>query len=370
MTKSINSNYNSTKHITKDATSIQNNINELKYFGGRVKIDIGAYNVLKTIIVDATSIMIDGGLWCCNTDPNGVFESTSGTKLRQGELGMPIMEIGNTTDPISGAVIKNLGFQGDILGMDTRPLVNFKKPIENSGICLDKVRTDQCEFTKLSFCGLANAICATGNSEIDACTFDKINTDGCGNGFYFAPRASYYCKITNCVCADNPYYGFYLKGNTTLHNVIISQTTFVRNGGAFSDNDNHAAVFFDTASNCEINNCIFDDPGTFWFYNATDTLNDQRKPSHRKTVALRVYGNSNRIKDNTFLNSSTYSIYIKGDGNVLLNNVCDGDVYIDGENNVISNLIFTKDTSKLILSSKAQNSTAIYNLDKSKIIYV
>ena len=77
-----------------------------------------------------------------------------------------------------------------------------------------------------------------------------------------------------------------------------------------------------------------------------------------------------KIKDNTFLNSSTYSIYIKGDGNVLLNNICDGDVYIDGENNVISNLIFTKDTSKLILTSKAKNSTAIYNLDKSKIIYV
>lgn len=345
---------------------LKNKISSLKKRGGKIKVN--SLNLNDTLIVDSSSSTLDGGVWACNTDPNGVFESFYGTKLKA-LTSKPILKIGDFTDPISGTIIKNLGFQGNIKGMDTRPITNFTNIESNAGLVLDKVRTDQCEFSKLSFCGLSSAVCVTGNAEVDANIFEKINTDGCGNGFYFAPRASYYTKFTKNVCADTPFYGFYAHGNETIHNLELSETTFVRNGGGFLDNDNliHSAVLFENVNKSEINHCLFDDAGTFWFYNATDVNNNDRKPTRRKTPSLTVIGNENRIRDNTFLSSSAESIIIKGNNNVLINNIVDSNVIIEGKNNVILGLVFTNNNAKLILKGEAVNFTKIFNVDNDKI---
>ena len=50
------------------------------------------------------------------------------------------------------------------------------------------------------------------DSELDACIFDRVNTDGCCIGVYFAPRAAYYPHFRHCVMADNPSYGFFADG--------------------------------------------------------------------------------------------------------------------------------------------------------------
>ncbi len=254
--------------------------------------------------------------------------------------------------------------------MDTRPITDFSAPEQNAGLLLNNARTDQCEFYKLSFCGLSSAVCVTNNAELDANIFEKINTDGCGNGFYFSPRASYYTKFTNCVCADNPFYGFYAKGNGSIHNLQIQTCFFVRNGGGFLQGSTllPCAVLFDGISNSEIKNCLFDSPGTFWYYQSTAKCNKDGQPSSRKTVALQINGNFNRIIDNTFLNSSCESIIINGDGNILLNNIVDNTVVINGTNNYISNLVFTNQDAKLVLKGNAINSTKLFGISDERII--
>jgi len=223
----------------------------------------------------------------------------------------------------------------------------------------------------MSFCGLANAITATGDAEIDACVFEGLNTDGCGNGFWFSPRFSYYARVRSCIFADNPYYGFYAGGKDKfIHNLEILDSHFVRNGGGFTDDIKlpPAAVYFDGISNCAVTHCIFDCPGTFWYYEDDAKNNDSRIISKRKAVALLIYGNKNRIRDNTFMNSSDDSIVIKGDGNILMGNVTDGDVRISGTRNVISTLIFTKPDTRLILEGNAKETTEIFGVDEKRIV--
>ena len=285
--------------------------------------------------------------------------------------GYPAFMIGRNCDPVSGSILRDFGIQGDISGMDTRPLVDFEAPEKAAGLCLSAVRTDQCAFTKLAFCGLANAVAATGNAEIDACIFEELNTDGCGNGIWFAPRASYYARVRSCVFADNPYYGVYLGGaNRHIHNLEILDSHFVRSGGAFTEEDGQlpAAVFFDHITGCAITHCIFDAPGTFWYYDANAVRNDERQPIRRITPALRIIGDENRIRDNTFRNSSGDSISIRGNGNILIGNIADGDVRISGVGNIVATLVFTKPGARLILEGAAKETTVIQGVEEWRIV--
>jgi len=353
--------------------AVQAELDRLSVHGGRVQLPGGEYAVTKPLVLDASSLCLSGDVWSCNTDPNGVFETDCGTKLRMRGKDFPALRIGMNCDPISGAVVRDLGVQGDIVGMDTRQLMDFANPAAAAGLCLDSVRTDQCEFSKLSFCGLSSAVCAVQNAEIDACVFEKLNTDGCGNGFYFAPRASYYTRVKSCIIADNPYYGFYVDGEgRNIHNLEISDCCFVRNGGAFREDDGRiaAALLFKKVSRCAVTHCLFDAPGTFWYYDDNATKNEQRQPSYRKTVAMHVIGDENRLRDNTFLNSSDDSIRIEGNGNVLLSNIVDGNVRIRGEGNVVANLILTKPESRLILEGEAKYTTRIIGVEQEYILRV
>ena len=357
---------------SEDGTAnIQTGLNSLSERGGRLELECGCYEIMEKIVLDTPSTCLSGGVWACNTDPNGVFESSFGTKIRMRGTDYPAFEIGRSCDPVSGSIIRDLGIQGDIRGMDTRGLVDFHMPEKAAGLCLSSVRTDQCAFTKIAFCGLANAVAATGDAEIDACIFEELNTDGCGNGLWFSPRASYYVRVRSCIFADNPYYGVYLGGaDKHIHNLEILDCHFVRNGGAFVDGDGQlsAAVFFDRISNCAVTHCIFDAPGTFWYYHENAVQNSERQPVRRITPALRIVGDRNRIRDNTFLNSSGDSIWIRGDGNILIGNIADGDVYISGAGNTVSTLIFTKPDARLILEGDARDTTAIYGVEASRIV--
>jgi len=358
-------------YSTDKTAGIQLQIDELSSRGGLLNLESGRYDIEKSITVDTPSLCISGGVWACNTDPNGVFETPYGTKIRLKGTDYPAFTMGKKCDPISGSIICDIGIQGDIKGMDTRKIVDFEKPEKSAGLLLDSVRTDQCAFTKMSFCGLANAITATGDAEIDACVFEGLNTDGCGNGFWFSPRFSYYARVRSCIFADNPYYGFYAGGKDKfIHNLEILDSHFVRNGGGFTDDIKlpPAAAYFDGISNCAVTHCIFDCPGTFWYYEDDAKNNDSRIISKRKAVALLIYGNKNRIRDNTFMNSSDDSIVIKGDGNILMGNVTDGDVRISGTRNVISTLIFTKPDTRLILEGNAKETTEIFGVDEKRIV--
>jgi hypothetical protein len=218
---------------------IQAELDALSAHGGRVILPSGRYDIDHSLVIDTPSLCFGGEVWSYSSDPNGVFVSDFGTQLRLRENTHHILTVGRTRT-LGGSIVRDLGFAGNIAGMDTRPLARPDDPTAAAGLVLDAVRTDQCEFSKLSFAGLACGVCATGEAEIDACIFEKINTDGCANGFVFMPRASYYAHFRDCIAADNPYYGFYADGRGHLiHNLELRDMLAV-----LADDIRHETVTF------------------------------------------------------------------------------------------------------------------------------
>ena len=336
--------------------------------GGKLTLSCARYDISEPILMGLSSTKLAGEVWACNFDPNGVFETKFGTKIRLNGMSFPAIRYG-TDRTISGAVISDLGIQGDIAGMNTEPFFDICDPAAGAGLVFDAVRTDQCEADKLSFCGLGAAIVATGNAEIDACCVSRCNMDGCGVGVYFSPRASYYARFRDCVIADNPYYGFFVDGRGhSYHNLEITGTHFVRNGGCFTGTmPQEAAVSLLGVSNCAVERNNFDDPGTFWYYEDTATQNNERQPKKHPVPALIVTGNRNRIRDNIFQHTTGDAVIIQGDGNLLMNNICDGNVVISGRENQIFALALTKPDARLILTPDAHD-TIVSGVDPDRIV--
>ena len=211
------------------------------------------------------------------------------------------------------------------------------------------------------------------NAEIDACRFHKINTDGCCVGLYFAPRASYYAHFDQCVVADTPSYGLFADGTNaklgrSIHNVDVTDIHFVRNCGANHIQEEAAAVYLKHISNCAFRDNVVDFPGVFWYYEPNATSNDERQIQKNQAIGLYVIGNRNRITNNVFSHSSRESVRIEGDGNILLNNIADGDVIIQGVGNTVINLVFSTEKGKLILRGAAAETTSLFGIEESRIV--
>ena len=218
--------------------------------GGKVSLACGRYEIEQSICVNTPCIRIDGESWSYSSDPNGVFESKYGTKLRLTK-DIPAITVG-LDHPVEGLLFQNFGVQGNIEGMDTRDFLKGLTPSGGTGLHFAHTRMDQAEFSKLTFCGLGCGLKFTDQAEIDACKFERINVDGCAVGVWFAPRAAYYNQFRKFVFADNPYYGFYADGtNRNMHNLELLDNIFVRTGGAFVDGGYHApaAVYFNHIDN-------------------------------------------------------------------------------------------------------------------------
>lgn len=337
------------KCIPGGADEIQRRI-EAAAAGGKVALAAGQYALSRSVSIDVPCLCLEGESWCYSADPNGVFESYFGTKLRlSGEF--PAVMVGEKA-LARGCEITRIGVQGNLLGMDTRPLFSGGGPSASCGVCFRHTRIDQGEFSKLSFCGLAAGVRADGLAELDACVFERCNFDGCANGVWFAPRASYYTLFRQCVMADHPFYAIYADGTSgNIHNLRIVENTFVRDGGAFSDNSAFppAAVCLKNIHDSQVQNNLFDNPGTFWYYPPDAKKNDERQISRRSTCALLVYGNNNRIVGNTFLNSSGASIHVIGNGNIIMNNICDANILVEGEGNQLIGNAFTRPDARAVI---------------------
>lgn len=342
--------------VSDDLTAgIQEKINTLRERGGKLSLPCGRYDIGKTIQVNIPCIRIDGDSWSYSSDPNGVFESKYGTKLRL-LRDIPAMSIG-IDHTVEGLLFQNFGVQGNIKGMDTRSFLKDGEPAGGTGLLFAHTRMDQAEFSKLTFCGLGCALKFTGDAEIDACNFERINVDGCAVGVWFAPRAAYYNQFRKFVFADNPYYGFYADGTgRNMHNLEILDNIFVRTGGAFDDSGKNppAAIYLNNIDHSLIRDNLIDDPGTFWYFDENADRNDMRQPSHRNTPALVIRGNGNRILNNVITNCSDTAIRIIGNNNILLNNIVDNDVYIEGENNQVNGLVFSRPGAKLHVNGEEQ----------------
>lgn len=332
-------------------SEIQNLIDNVGSRGGRIRLPALRHEITETLNIDRPCICLEGEVWAYSSDPNGVFESRCGTQLRLRGRGFPAVSVG-VTHTAEGCVIREMGIQGDIEGMDTRPLFNLANPLPSSGLTLSHTRVDQAEFSKLSFCGLHCGICACGDAEVDACLFDRLNVDGCAIGAYFAPRAAYYVRFHQWVAADNPYYGLYVNGeNRQNRKMEITQIQFIRTGGAFREDDGliHAAVCLEKTDSCIFRGNLIDDAGVFWYFEPDAASNGDHQTIVFPTVSFYCHGNENTIADNVISNSHAASMLIRGDGNVLMNNIADGDVIIEGNGNIVSCLAFTRPEARLIL---------------------
>jgi len=359
-------------HLQTSA-EIQAALDKLCNTGGKVYLPVGCYPLDAPLVIDIPSSHLQGEVWAYNLDPNGVFETPYGTKLRLKGKDHPAVSIGVKSLP-AGAMVSDLGIQGDILGMDTRKMFDCKHPSASAGLYLGGQRVDQGDFSKVSCCGLACAVSIAENAEIDACDFRKINMDGCCVGVYFAPAASYYAHFNRCVIADTPSYGFFADGSNSIqqkrgiHNVDITDIHFVRNCGANHLAEEPAAVYLKQISRCAFRDNIVDAPGTFWYYERIDAENYTRQVYKTTAIGLYIIGNQNRIFNNVFLHSSRESIRIEGSGNVLMCNVVDSDVILDGENNTVNALSFSTDSAKLILKGAAADSTMLFGVDESRVV--
>lgn len=345
-------------------SKIQAKLNKTK---SKLTLKAGKYFIDTPLFVDKSCINFSGEIWNYPSDPNGVFESVYGTKLKikKDSFGL---QVGKGVS-IGGTTVSNFGFQGDIIGMDTRKTFCKESISNNAGIVFLDGRVDQCEFNKLSFTGLSIGMLAIDNSEIDACVFDKCNFDGCYVGIYFKPRASYYPKITNCVFGDNPSYGIFVDGTTTqMHHLELCNSKFVRNCGANIHSTENASIYFKNVNECLIYNNVIDDAGSFWYYNDDATSNDERQISSTDSVGILVKGNKNNVFNNVITNSKKVSIVVQGNNNILVGNIVDGDVIIDGENNVVNSLAFSTPDAKLILRGVASTTTEVVGVSANRII--
>lgn len=319
--------------------------------GGRLRLAPVSYPLTATVEVDQPCVCLEGNIWAYSADPNGVFESHCGTQLRLRGRGFPALSVG-VTRTAEGCVIRDLGIQGDITGMDTRPLLDMAHPLASSGLTLSHTRVDQAEFSKLSLCGLQCGVCACGDAEVDACLFERLNVDGCAVGAYFAPRAAYYVRFHKWVAADNPYYGLYVNGEGRQNRRMeITQIQFIRSGGAFEEDDGliHAAVCLERVNTCIFRGNLIDDAGVFWLFAPDASSNSAHETRVFQTVSLYVHGDENVLADNVISCSHAASVVMKGDRNALLNNIVDSDVIVEGSGNTISGLAFTTPEARLIL---------------------
>lgn len=110
--------------------------------GGLVHLDCGRYDLSDTVCINTPCTRLQGDVWAYNADPNGVFETSFGTKLRLIGRDHPALSVG-ITRTAEGCVVRDLGIQGDIIGMDTRPLLDMAHPLHSSGLTFSHTRIDQ-----------------------------------------------------------------------------------------------------------------------------------------------------------------------------------------------------------------------------------
>ena len=338
--------------------------------GGRVSLDVGTHTLTEPLLIDTPSTRLTGEVWAYNLDPNGVFETPFGTKLRLSGRDFPAIRIGLTRPP-AGVMVTDLGIQGDILGMDTRGLFDPLHPYASAGLHFDTQRVDQGEFSKISCCGLGVAVCATEGSELDACIFDRINMDGCCVGVYMKPRAAYYAHFRHCIVADTPAWGFYFDGTgrSSVYHVDITDTNFVRNCGSLPvDGEEAAAILLKGARAFTLRDNLIDSPGTYWHYSDDAKDNGERQISKTDVIGLAVRGDGNRILGNVFLGCRREAISVIGNGNILMNNIACSDVVIEGCGNTVSSLAFSSPEARLVRRGAARESTEISGVAPERIV--
>lgn len=335
--------------------------------GGKVNVKSGCYLVGEPIVVDGNCINIEGDIWNYPSHPNGVYESYDGTKLKPTASAFPIMKFANG----NGIRISQLGFNGIVSNGNTKGRFNYSNPSIDCGLELTTPYSDQFEFERLSFTGLACGIVANKSSaQLDAFIIDRINADGCDVGMYFNIGSAIYGKIKDCIVADNPAHGFYFKGS--LSGSTISGMVFVRNGGGYSDTqktalgaDNLCAVYINKLNKSKFINNVIHNSGT---YHDT-TQSAEGTWEYQNASGLIFNSASSEIRGNDVSEAQNYSAVFGGDYNTYRDNSFTGNngVIINGSYNLFYGNSITARNNTTALTVNG-NSNKIMALDSEGTI--
>lgn len=369
--------------------------------GGKVRIPSANFLLTRPIIVSSRSIKIEGDSWNYPNDPNGVYASNEGSKLK-----VDVDGSGLQLNNASGTTISDIGFQGQYTNGEVKGTFDRTMPIKNSGICSVVGRNDQMEISRVSCQGLSAGFSIVPNGDIDATIFERLNADGCNIAFLFSPKDTYYAKVRDSIFADCPAYGVCVIKNTmsdahNLQMLTIDGIVCVRNGGGFSKqqleqfgNDMAAGMLISGVVYSMIINNQIDNSGVYWdttrasevgylfeYANSENIISNNtgevfatkdyvydchglileghetlvsnnRVNGTRGGYALKVIGNYNNVVNNTL--NGTKGIYLNGNSNNVTNNIVKGDIEIDGNNNKLSD-IFISSGKTIIIHSGNNN---------------
>lgn len=336
-------------------------ISKLTARGGKIRVPNGTYIISNPIYLIQKNIHIEGDIWNYANDPNGVWESNNGTKLKATRQDMPIMALTGSSN-LSGGRIAQVGFQGIVANSNTRDLFSISNAGNDCGISMPTARIDQFELYRVAFCGLASGISVTGGS-IDACIFDRVNTDGCNVGIYFHPSNTYYAKIKDSIIADCPAQGIHIGKSAIdphdLQMLNLDGLVLVRNCGAMTDEQlaesEAASALIKNVRFSIIRNCEIDNTGVWWEYFSNA---DRSRTIHTMiATGLILEGYYNQVINNRINGATGYSLDLRGNNNIVSNNqlYADDSVMITGNNNKIKDCDITSKSAYSIEVSGNSN---------------
>ena len=340
---------------------------------GKVRIPSARFNLTASPVVKRKNIHIEGDAWNYSNDPNGVYESPNGSKLRlmSAELaGLIFSGVAN----ISGGRVSQIGVQGTIANSNTKGLFSIANAAKHTGANFPSARVDQFEMYRFNACGLSSGLSFTGG-DIDACIFDRLNVDGCNVGIYFSPTNTYYTKFKDSIVADCPSQGMWVKkavGGNDLQMLIIEGLVLVRNCGAMTaaqlSESEAASLLITGVVTSIIRGNQIDNTGVWWEY---FTTGNGTKTIHTMVAAALIFsGSGSKIHDNIIGGATGNSAIIRGANNEVTNNkfAANNSLLIEGSSNIISSNTVSSSTPYSI--EVKGNSNVISNCSVTKSIRI
>lgn len=333
-------------YVSSDGSGgIYNVINEINQGkgSGALRIPTGCYTVSAPININHNCLRLCGDVWNYPAHPNGVFESNDGVKLKNVNGNAILQHSGG-----NGQCVEQIGLVGPVSNGYTVGLFDRANPHLNVGVDFTASYSDQFIYDRVSFTGLAAAVCAAHTStghELDAFTLRGLNTDGCNIGIFFDKVGTIYSKIIDCIIADTPAYGLFLS-KTSVQGMLISGNMFVRNCGKMTTeqktafaSDALAAVYIGNGSSVVFSNNHIHAAGDF--HNYSDSSNPTW--DYDDVDSLYINGVGNSIISNDISGTRLYGIVCAGERNHIANNKVHGykGIHALCNNSLISDNIIT-----------------------------
>ena len=338
--------------------------------GGLIQIPTGKYRLDGALYIQNHGQKFKGSSWGYAGEPNGVFPVEYGSQLRfkNNETSCFII---NTVK--NGLEFCDFAIQGNAIDSNTSGLLDFSKPYKHAGFFLQSGRTDQTYIHHVNCTGLACGLYANPEMNIDACTFDWINADGCNVGMFIKSNNMYYTAIKNCILSDCPAQGLIIDSSSGINHIQLERIILVRNCGAMTSEQKTiykpCGAYINGLNQSTLNGIEINDAGLWTEY---FTNEDNTKTVHYEAEAVGLYfnGNENSIINLKIKNSASHAMLLYGEHNKITNSVLWGSsrTKVFGSNNTFVNCQFDSNESESL--EIIGNNNVFMGIDTSKKIII